>query len=205
MGQSVQCAQCSCKGSLTSEMSTECIEAQISKLEDASDFDGDVKNTEAMRNHKLLAAARDGDDEALELLLQQGADIDVRRPFVMTFAEHSADADNIIPDRACGLTPLMYACQGGYVPCVELLLKARANVHAEEEDGLRPLHFAASASSLPCCELLIARGAKVNAVCDEGQTALDLVPPVDMRTAGEKRLWHELLPAEAPEERQQAG
>merc|ERR1712147_569364 len=100
-----------------------------------------------MINHLLLRATKEGNEEDLEAALAKGAFLETRRPFLMT-PESSAEQDTILVLRGVGLTPLMYASQAGYTHIVLRLIKAGAEVNAEEEDGLRPLHFAASAGEL---------------------------------------------------------
>lgn len=160
--------------------------------EDSPELDGDVKNSQALTNHKLLKAARDGDVQAIEKILDKGAYIETRRPFVMT-PETVSTNDAGLQTRGTGLTPLMYAAQGGYGHACETLLRAGACVNAEDEDGTRPLHFAASSGSAEACMVLIGSGADESARDDEGRTALDLVPASDIATQADKRNWTKLL------------
>mmetsp|Transcript_76791 Transcript_76791/g.150581 ORF Transcript_76791/g.150581 Transcript_76791/m.150581 type:complete len:195 (+) Transcript_76791:68-652(+) len=156
------------------------------------DLDGDVKNSQALTNHKLLKAARDGLPDEVQRCLDNGAFIETRRPFVMT-PESVATPGSTLQTRGIGLTPLMYAAQGGYPEACEVLLSNGACANAEDEDGMRPLHFAATSGSEEACRVLIAKGAEVAARDDDGRTALDCVPPMLTATAAEKRQWAAIL------------
>jgi len=160
--------------------------------DDPSSLDGDVKNSRAMTNHKLLKAARDGDAEAVLRMLKKGAYVETRRPFVMT-PESEVPSDSGPLKRGKGLTPLMYAAQGGYERACDMLIAAGACVHAADEDGTRPLHFAASSASTATCRVLLRAGADRTARDDDGRLALEHVPPNEMVTPAEKRLWRKLL------------
>mmetsp|Transcript_144926 Transcript_144926/g.403664 ORF Transcript_144926/g.403664 Transcript_144926/m.403664 type:complete len:217 (+) Transcript_144926:55-705(+) len=160
--------------------------------DDSAAMDGDVKNSQAMTNHKLLKAARDGDVEGIQRMLKKGAYIETRRPFVMT-PESVATADAALQTRGTGLTPLMYAAQGGYERACEVLIAAGACVNAEDEDGMRPLHFAASSGSQETCKVVLCGGAEPEARDDEGHTALEHVPASDTSTLAEERRWTDLL------------
>lgn len=128
-----------------------------------------------MVNFELLKAAREGDYQKTKQALGQGAFLETRRPLVVTPETH-APVRNNAAKRAKGLTPLMYAVQGGYHSVCQELISSRANVNAVEEDGLRPLHFAAQQGDLELCRLLVENGADRTAEDDEGKTAAQYVP-----------------------------
>eukprot|EP00931_Biecheleriopsis_adriatica_P092149 TRINITY_DN65976_c0_g1_i1.p1 TRINITY_DN65976_c0_g1~~TRINITY_DN65976_c0_g1_i1.p1 ORF type:complete len:220 (-),score=54.41 TRINITY_DN65976_c0_g1_i1:205-813(-) len=157
--------------------------------------DGDLRDTAAMNNHKLLAAARDGDEELLKEMIDKGVEVDKRRPFFMKREREDVDptvgADGGLRDT--GLTPLMYAAQGSYPGACRILLEAHAEPNCEDEDGLRALHFAAAASDKECCKLLIEFRADPRAITDEGKEAIDWVPGFDVMTAAEKQQWRQVL------------
>mmetsp|Transcript_26823 Transcript_26823/g.74909 ORF Transcript_26823/g.74909 Transcript_26823/m.74909 type:complete len:214 (+) Transcript_26823:59-700(+) len=150
-------------------------------------LEGDLRGTEAMTNHNLLVACRDGVFEGVVAALNRGADVETRRPFAVTPDGSSLE----VKGRGPGLTPLMYAAQGGFVAICKELLRAKADPNAEEIDGLRPLHFAAGAKSFEACELLIKHGAETCAQDDGGNTAFDHFSEVAMKS--EIHTWSRLL------------
>lgn len=87
----------------------------------------------------LHVAARNGDLEALNLLLSRGAEPDIRD--------------------SRGDTPLMTGAR--YAPIVEALLAKGADVNARDDDGSTPLMSAVS--SVESLRVLISHGADVNA------------------------------------------
>jgi len=179
---------------------------QIENDDYGSELDGDVKNSTALTNHKLLKAARDGDTEGIMKMLGKGAYIETRRPFVMT-PESVSTSDSAIVTRGTGMTPLMYAAQGGYEQACSLLLEKGACANSQDEDGTRPLHFAASSGnkrgtgdcaggnprSLEACKSLLAGGAEPDARDDDGLKAIDHVSRSELSTPAERRLWLDAL------------
>jgi len=152
--------------------------------------DGELQST---LNHKLLKAAGDGDVDMLQLMLNQGAYVETRRPFVISPHAETRTKDVVATSRGTGMTPLMYAAQGGYTSACESLLKKNACVNAEDEDGTRPLHFAAGAASLETCQMLLQYGAEVAAHDDDGHGALEHVPPNEMATPAARQKWTVVL------------
>mmetsp|Transcript_66019 Transcript_66019/g.123116 ORF Transcript_66019/g.123116 Transcript_66019/m.123116 type:complete len:208 (-) Transcript_66019:68-691(-) len=130
-----------------------------------------IRRTPAWRNHQLLAAARDGDDEAMRSLIADRANLETRRPFCIS---PQAPVDSRSARANQGMTPLMLTALGGYSECTRVLVEARADVNAEEEEGLRPLHFGAKALSLEICRILLEAQAIPDKSTDNGETAEDL-------------------------------
>lgn len=173
-------------------------------LDDDPNGEGDVKNSQAMINHCLLKAARDGDLKGIKAAIQRGAYVETRRPFVMTPESALVNSANTSPNRGTGLTPLMYASQGGYAEAAVLLIEAGACVHAEDEDGFRALHFAATSGSYDTCWELLTRSPDADAPDDEGRNALDHVPETCQRSKAERDHWMHLFTAERPQRRRDA-
>jgi hypothetical protein len=157
-------------------------------LDDIHADEGDDKNSQALLNHKLLKASREGDVAGIQLCLRRGAFTETRRPFVMT-PESTATIKAAAQHRGVGFTPLMYVAEAGYLEACEVLLDAGACVNAEDEDGMTPLHFAACAGSGECCVALLRMGADPMAEDDEGRLAKDLLPPKSCTTQAEKNYW----------------
>jgi ankyrin repeat protein len=84
------------------------------------------------------------------------------------------------PDKVDGdissATPLMFACRGGHVKIVKLLIDAGANVNPKIERGgwfgAAPLEAATARGNLEVMRVLIARGADVNIADENGRTLL---------------------------------
>ena len=97
----------------------------------------------------LMAAARFGRAEALQLLLDRGASTAARSR------------------RGC--TALSIAAEEGFAPLVRALLAASsAEVEAADECGLTPLHRAAQNGHSECAGLLLEGGAQIGAVSTIG-------------------------------------
>ena len=101
----------------------------------------------------LHYAARKGDIEMGQLLLEKNADVSGRQ------ANH-------------GGTPLQYAASGGHKEFAEFLIENGAGVDATDTNGRTPLMWAAKAGHVDIADMLIARGADVNATAKGGWTAL---------------------------------
>ena len=99
----------------------------------------------------LLAAAEDGRDSAISLLLQKGVSVEAR----------NRDQE----------TPLILAVKRERQETVELLLKHGASAHSRDSEGQTPLHMAVRAeSTLP--NILLQNGADIEAKDNAGRTPL---------------------------------
>jgi uncharacterized protein len=117
-----------------------------STLADQADLSG---------NTALMFAAKQGFDQVVELLLQQGVD----------------------PNRAGGkfaVTPLMLAASAGHVNVAQRLLAAGANPKTANADGSTALMAATLAGSVETVNLLIAAEAEVNAIDRDGDSPLNI-------------------------------
>jgi ankyrin repeat protein len=128
----------------------------------------------------LIDAARHGEAERVEKLLEQGADIRAqdqkgetvlhavfsRRNWrldlglVMLLLQQGADLE--ARDQR-GWTPLHAAAERGRREAVEFLLDKGADLKATDKDGQTPLHLAAGRANDKAVKLLIARGADPSA------------------------------------------
>jgi ankyrin repeat protein len=107
-------------------------------------------------NKEIIKAAKSGDLEKVKGLLETD-------PALV----HARDKD--------GSTPLHCAAWKGHQQVVELLLKAGADVNAQNTNdhwGTTPLHAAAHANQAAIAELLIERGAAPNAKDLAGKTPM---------------------------------
>jgi ankyrin repeat protein len=100
----------------------------------------------------LMAAAREGSDSAVELLLSLGANIAARD--------------------VVGHTPLLHACVGGGARTIELLIAGGASINEASEIGWTPVIVAAAAGNMRALRDLKARGADPRAVAQGFVTAV---------------------------------
>ncbi|CAD0100683.1 unnamed protein product [Aureobasidium mustum] len=138
----------------------------------------------------LIAAAKAGNLDLCRLLLEKGGALvnfqalndDTaliiaaeygRLPTVQALLKCGADVDTI---GGYGHTALLSAAmsrEGQFQEVIKLLLRAEANVDAQDFDGKTALHTAAQAGDLDLVRLLISRKAKINVKNNEGRSALD--------------------------------
>jgi ankyrin repeat protein len=131
----------------------------------------------------LHAACEKGSVEDVQLLLDQGADINGRDAnhdpalHVALWNRRLEVAEVLIKygaDVNCrektGWTPLMAASQLGYRDIAELLLDHGADVNAKKEDHWTALHLVSSHDHLEIVKMLIDRGADIHARNIDGHT-----------------------------------
>lgn len=90
----------------------------------------------------LIQAAEEGELEAVQRLLQRGAEVDA--------------CDD------CRWTAMMRAAMNGHTPVVQLLLDHGADINARDKGGYTALMVAAANGYIDTVQLLLARGAEVN-------------------------------------------
>ncbi len=100
----------------------------------------------------ILAAAYNGNIEAVKKNLAAGTDVKVKGGF--------ADGAS-----------LHYAAANGHKEIAELLIEKGADVNAKDKYERTPLH---GVTTKEIAELLIAKGADANAAMKNGRTALDM-------------------------------
>ena len=86
----------------------------------------------------LHSASYNGHTEVVNLLIEKGADINVK-------------------DTSRGATPLHYASENGHTEVVNLLIEKGADIHVKDNSGNTPVHYARSTEVV---NLLIEKGAK---------------------------------------------
>ncbi|MBD3730657.1 MAG: ankyrin repeat domain-containing protein [Sphingomonadales bacterium] len=84
----------------------------------------------------------------------------------------SRGADPNIADRK-GITPLMLACNLGFVEGVEALAKGGAQVDMADSTGETPLIAAVHQRNIPLVRILLANGANPDRTDNSGRTARD--------------------------------
>jgi ankyrin repeat protein len=112
---------------------------------------GDIK-TMSSEGARLIGAASDGDKKAIQALLKEGVDVNVR------------DWDD--------LTALIPAASSGLLEICKLLVKEGIDVNAKDKDGITALMEASIMGHNKVVEFLLAKGADVNAAASSEVTAL---------------------------------
>ena len=122
---------------------TKCLKTLLMSVHDRTNIDVDSAFSEALLY---------GKEDIVELLIQEGADVNSTIGFYQT--------------------PLIKAVYSRHANIVELLIKSGADVNVPDENGQRPLIKAAWLKDETIVELLIKSGADVNAWDQYGNTAL---------------------------------
>jgi ankyrin repeat protein len=112
---------------------------------------GDIK-TMSSEGARLIGAASDGDKKAIQALLKDSVDVNVR------------DWDD--------LTALIPAASSGHLEICKLLVKEGIDVNAQDKDGITALMEASIMGHNKVVEFLIEKGADVNAAASSQVTAL---------------------------------
>uniref|UniRef100_A0A061S6A5 Ankyrin repeat domain-containing protein 2 n=1 Tax=Tetraselmis sp. GSL018 TaxID=582737 RepID=A0A061S6A5_9CHLO len=115
---------------------------------------GDEEGEEYEEEMTLHSTSSAGDYQAMEALLDAGADKDEK------------DEE--------GRTALHFACGYGELKCAELLIARGANVDITDSNKNTALHYAAGYGQDACCELLLKSGASVSAKNLDGKTPLEV-------------------------------
>lgn len=138
-------------------------------------------------DQQLIDAARKGDVNLVNELIEGGADINFQDRFGKTPLAVAASNSHIelvagIIGKAADLNlgkvpPLVAAASVNnpkQVEIVRLLILNGADIHQPRQDDLTPIHLAAMHGHIKVVEELISAGADVNALSWEGNTPLDL-------------------------------
>lgn len=105
-------------------------------------FPNDALLKNFMGNNALLTAVENKNYSIAKFLIEKGADIEK-------------------PGKN-GLTPLMLACEVGYLPLVRLLIKKGANLNVQNDEKKTPLSLACLSKNQEIVQLLLDKGAHVN-------------------------------------------
>lgn len=108
--------------------------------------------TDAFRLRPVQAAARDGRTDLLQMLIQNGADVNVTN--------------------SMGETALKFAVANNNISAVKLLLAAKASIDPRDFNGETPLHAAAARGNVEMVSLLLKSGAAVDATNNNQATPL---------------------------------
>ncbi len=116
---------------------------------------GDVNERDSGGQTALMFAARNGHLEAVRLLLEKGAGVDLKR---------ASD----------GRTALHFAAWHGHVEVAKKLIKAGASVDLKKNDGWTALHLAANHGHAEVAKDLLRAGASTVIRNKHNRTALDV-------------------------------
>lgn len=120
-------------------------------LEQVQDFISKGAEDKYFKNTALVLAASYGRTETVQLLIENGANVNAR------------EID--------GKTALMMAASHGHTETAKLLIENGADINTKDEDGNTTLMWAAEENT-ETVQLLIENGANVNARNKNGKTAL---------------------------------
>ncbi len=159
-------------------------------LDDGADIDMTLQRT------ALHAAAANGNLEIVELLIERGADVNLRDihgrvPMFVALAEHQPEVAKRLAVAGTdpevrtvdGSTLLMAAARAEHVELVQWALDHGTDVNAirPEKNNATALIMAAKKGSPEIVSLLLAGGADPSAVNKDGKTALDLAKGEDVK------------------------
>jgi ankyrin repeat protein len=117
----------------------------------------------------LMRAAKNGDSEAMKVLLAAGADPSMAQPNGTTVLMLAAGVG-----RGLGVFAKDYGTEADLLGAVELLLDKKVNVNAATNNGMTALHFAAQAGLDTVVAALAKAGATLDAKDKNGRTPVDV-------------------------------
>lgn len=139
------------------------------------------------RETPLMRAAHYGDLDALQTLMQAGAEIEARSnwgqtPLIAAARGGAADViealiyagANVEAVTNVGNTPLMFAAEGGHCDAIKVLLREGANLEARDRNGRTPLMYAAQKGHVDAIKTLANSGVIFDAKDNDGRTALSV-------------------------------
>ena len=132
----------------------------------------------------MHVGAMAGHIDILSLLLNHGADVDVRDIYGVTplYRASKLEVGEFLLDRGAdinargetGATPLSGALWLSRVEFAQMLVKRGASINTHGTDGYTPLHFAVQDESIQAVRLLLEHGADVDARNDRDMTPSQL-------------------------------
>ena len=148
------------------------ITGDIEAVKQYLDAGGDVNAKYEVTTTPLYWAASYGHKEFVELLIANGADVNLKSGMVVK-TEDGSDGEQAAQEIMNNRTPLDMAILREHTEIAELLIAQGTDVNAKSNRGYTPLHEASKNEKTEILELLIAKGADVNAKDDDGDTPLD--------------------------------
>ena len=145
-------------------------------------------------NTPLLAALRTGNTPPIKALIQAGADVNAKSnagygvlEIQMSWlhrVKNKYERLKILLDAGVRIESglvIIKACKLGHVDCLDLLIKAGADV---KKNSLDCLDAACRKSHFECLKILLDAGAEVNQISDYGRTALFAALQSDVKCIG---------------------
>ncbi|EEP78546.1 conserved hypothetical protein [Uncinocarpus reesii 1704] len=160
------------------------------------DFDPDVTDSSGWTPLMIAASLKEGEgDPILQLLLQKGADVNVKSVTgqnAMHFATSKGNTDivrTLLANKCSarvrdnrGQLALHRAAAIGSVPILNLLLEeGKSPLNATDMDGLTALHHAISEGHGEAALVLLRAGAEADKKDSEGRLAIELAPDSKVR------------------------
>ena len=131
----------------------------------------------------LHMAAREGNLDVVQALVQAGAEIDKRNllketPVMLAaLAGHTKIVDFLVTKEAQinqpGWTPLLYAATNGHVEVIKILIENQAYIDSSSPNGSTPLMMAARGGHVGVVTLLLDEGADPTLKNENGDTAIN--------------------------------
>lgn len=134
---------------------------------------GHHRVVEVLLSHAARANLKRSSDglEPLHIAAGRGKE-DVLRVLIEAYIQCGMDIDSTAND---GGTALEFACHGGYIECVKMLVSAGANVDAVVDDrGRTPLMNAATTDKAQVARVLLDAGAEIDRIHYTGITAVQI-------------------------------
>lgn len=123
----------------------------------------------------LHHAAHQGNPYEVRRLIQAGAKVNAISGNSEIITQDTNKNTTSLPHQllyANRTSPLIWAALGGAADCMELLIKAGADINFQDEMGNTALHAAAACGFADCVQVLIQAGADVNKQTQNGLTPL---------------------------------
>ncbi len=159
-------------------------ERHLTRLQALLDMGADINAMDVGGSTALIVAADDGYEDAVLLLLQNRADVNINgsrgwpalhwasQGKEIAIVQHLIDYGAEVNARKNGWTAMLLAAKQECLPVVDSLLENGADVNAKDYHGRRALHWAAGAGHTDMVWLLAKNKADLNAVDRWGRTAL---------------------------------
>ncbi|KAL6858613.1 ankyrin repeat-containing domain protein [Trichoderma novae-zelandiae] len=159
-------------------------------LANQASFDPDIQDDSGW-TPLMIAASVPNSEPVLKLLLQRGADVNIKTlHFVaskknldvarLLLLDAKPPASTRVRDRR-GQYPIHRAAAAGSAPMVTLLLRNRSPLNAADGEGFTPLHHAVAEGHGDTAVALLKEEADFTLKNNDGELAIDLAPDKEVR------------------------